>query len=308
MWLASGQITSFFNLFTGGVLFLEDNWDAGRVLSDDVDRADQLDVRVAAAALRTARPSRPCRRPTCSSLFMLNVGAGPATPSRLRQAIARFGPVLRIVYGLSEVIVVTAQPGLTEDPEHPERLALRRYGVRRRRGGDPRRRREGARAGAGRRDLRDEPAPLRRVLGSPGPDRGDASSTAGCELATSAISTPTATCTSSTGCRTRSSPTRRNWTIYCRPIEDVLRSSSGGARGGGDRRTGSRRSGRCCTPSWSRRCASDCCGSCRLGLRDELNEMYAAAAIDFLAELPLTRSPRSTRSRLRKLYAELHPS
>jgi fatty-acyl-CoA synthase len=26
------------------------------------------------------------------------------------------------VYGLSEVIVVTAQPGLTEDPEHPERL------------------------------------------------------------------------------------------------------------------------------------------------------------------------------------------
>ncbi len=53
---------------------------------------------------------------------MLNVGAGPAAPSRLRQAIERFGPVLRIVYGLSEVIVVTAQPGLTEDPEHPERL------------------------------------------------------------------------------------------------------------------------------------------------------------------------------------------
>src|SRR6266508_2090802 len=57
-----------------------------------------------------------------TGLFNLNVGAGPAAPSRLRQAIVAFGPCLRIVYGLSEVIVVTAQPGLTEDPEHPERL------------------------------------------------------------------------------------------------------------------------------------------------------------------------------------------
>jgi acyl-CoA synthetase (AMP-forming)/AMP-acid ligase II len=53
---------------------------------------------------------------------MFNVGAGPASPARLRQAIARFGPVLRIVYGLSEAVVITAQPQLTEDPEHPERL------------------------------------------------------------------------------------------------------------------------------------------------------------------------------------------
>jgi acyl-CoA synthetase (AMP-forming)/AMP-acid ligase II len=58
----------------------------------------------------------------CSSLFMLNVGSGPATPARLRQAIDRFGPVLRIVYGLSEAVVITALPGLTDDPEHPERI------------------------------------------------------------------------------------------------------------------------------------------------------------------------------------------
>jgi acyl-CoA synthetase (AMP-forming)/AMP-acid ligase II len=55
-------------------------------------------------------------------MFMFNVGAGPAAPARLRQAIARFGPVLRIVYGLSEAVVITALPGLTDDPEHPERL------------------------------------------------------------------------------------------------------------------------------------------------------------------------------------------
>ena len=29
---------------------------------------------------------------------------------------------MRIVYGLSESVVTTALPGLTDDPEHPERI------------------------------------------------------------------------------------------------------------------------------------------------------------------------------------------
>ncbi|MFC5266439.1 class I adenylate-forming enzyme family protein [Kribbella qitaiheensis] len=121
MAFASGQITSFFNLFMGGVLFLEDEWDAGRALATiERERINSTYVSPPLLYQLLDHPDLPAT--DVSSLFMLNVGAGPAAPSRLRQAIQRFGPVLRIVYGLSEVIVVTAQPGLTEDPGHPERL------------------------------------------------------------------------------------------------------------------------------------------------------------------------------------------
>jgi acyl-CoA synthetase (AMP-forming)/AMP-acid ligase II len=121
MALPSGHITSLFNLFTGGVLFLENEWDAGRALAT-IERERITSTFVTPALLYQLLDHPDLDRTDCSSLFMLNVGAGPAAPSRLRQAIARFGPVLRIVYGLSEVIVVTALPGLTEDPDHPERL------------------------------------------------------------------------------------------------------------------------------------------------------------------------------------------
>ena len=136
---------SFFNLFMGGVLFLEDEWDAGGALATiERERINSTYVSPPLLYQLLDHPDLPAT--DVSSLFMLNVGAGPAAPSRLRQAIERFGPVLRIVYGLSEVIVVTAQPGLTEDPDHPERLALLRYAVRRCAGGDPRRRGEPASA------------------------------------------------------------------------------------------------------------------------------------------------------------------
>ncbi|ONI68785.1 AMP-dependent synthetase [Kribbella sp. ALI-6-A] len=121
MAFASGQITSFFNLFQGGVLFVENQWDAGRALAT-IERERINSTYVSPPLLYQLLDHPDLATTDVSSMFMLNVGAGPAAPSRLRQAIARFGPVLRIVYGLSEVIVVTAQPGLTEDPEHPERL------------------------------------------------------------------------------------------------------------------------------------------------------------------------------------------
>ncbi|TDC43398.1 AMP-binding protein [Micromonospora sp. KC213] len=121
MWLASGQITSLFNLFTGGVLFLRQQWDpeafirtvhAERITSTFVTPPMLYEV--------LDHPALPGA--DFSAMFMFNVGAGPAAPARLRQAIARFGPCLRIVYGLSEAVVISALPGLTDDPAHPQRL------------------------------------------------------------------------------------------------------------------------------------------------------------------------------------------
>ncbi|MBQ1043139.1 AMP-binding protein [Micromonospora sp. C72] len=121
MWLASGQITTLFNLFTGGVLFLREQWDpAAFIATVDAERLTSTFVTPPMLYEVLDHPDLPGA--DFSAMFMFNVGAGPAAPARLRQAIARFGPCLRIVYGLSEAVVICALPGLTEDPEHPERL------------------------------------------------------------------------------------------------------------------------------------------------------------------------------------------
>jgi acyl-CoA synthetase (AMP-forming)/AMP-acid ligase II len=121
MWLASGQITTLFNLFTGGVLFLREDWDPAVFLR--IVTAERINSTFVSPPMLYEVLDHPdCEQADFSNMFMFNVGAGPASPSRLRQAIARFGPVLRIVYGLSEAVVITALPGLTEDSEHPERL------------------------------------------------------------------------------------------------------------------------------------------------------------------------------------------
>ncbi|MFF0264968.1 class I adenylate-forming enzyme family protein [Kribbella sp. NPDC004536] len=125
LWLASGQITTFFNLFTGGVLFLTDTWSPEEFYR--IVPAERITSTYVTPPMLYELLDHPGGREVdCSSLFMLNVGAGPATPARLREGIARFGPVLRIVYGLSECVVVTALPGLNES--HPLASAGTPYG------------------------------------------------------------------------------------------------------------------------------------------------------------------------------------
>jgi acyl-CoA synthetase (AMP-forming)/AMP-acid ligase II len=121
LWLVSGQITAFVNLFTGGVLFLEDAWTAERFLAT-VAREKINSTFMSPPMLYEVLDHPAAATTDMSHMFMFNIGAGPAAPSRLRQAIGLWGPVIRIVYGLSESVVTTALPGLTDDPEHPRRI------------------------------------------------------------------------------------------------------------------------------------------------------------------------------------------
>ena len=57
-----------------------------------------------------------------SSMQMLSCGGSAAAPARLAEAIDRLGPVVRLVYGMSEVPVITELCRLDHDPDHPERL------------------------------------------------------------------------------------------------------------------------------------------------------------------------------------------
>ncbi|WP_329482065.1 AMP-binding protein [Kribbella sp. NBC_01484] len=301
LWLASGQITSFFNLFTGGVLFLTDTWSP-----------DEFYRTVSAERITSTYVTPPMLYEVldhpggedvdCSSLFMLNVGAGPATPARLRQGIARFGPVLRIVYGLSEAVVVTALPGLTEDPAHPERLAS-----------------AGTPYGDVRLEIRDDDG---KVLdaGQTGEVWVQSELTFAGYLGRPELTAETLV---DGWLRTRDLgyldsdgylflvdrvhdmivTTRRNWAIFCRPIEDILASHpavrTAAVIGVPDPVVGEAVHAFVVTRS------PVTADDLRQLVTDTLNEMWTPAAIDFVDELPLTRIAKVDKVALRKLYREL---
>jgi acyl-CoA synthetase (AMP-forming)/AMP-acid ligase II len=118
----SGQMPAFLTLFEGGTL----------VMTGDDDPADFLGCieaeRITSTFLTPAQLYQVIDHPRMktadtSSLRYLNVGGAAAAPARLREAIGALGPVIRLVYGSSEVPLITDYPFLDVDPEHPERLA-----------------------------------------------------------------------------------------------------------------------------------------------------------------------------------------
>jgi fatty-acyl-CoA synthase len=56
-------------------------------------------------------------------LVRVHYGGAPTTPARIRQALERFGPVLRQAYGLTEIPVIAFLEPADHDPEIPGRLA-----------------------------------------------------------------------------------------------------------------------------------------------------------------------------------------
>jgi fatty-acyl-CoA synthase len=299
LWLASGQITTFFNLFTGGTLFLTDTWSPEEFYR--IVPAERITSTYVTPPMLYELLDHPGGAEIdCSSLFMLNVGAGPATPARLLQGIARFGPVLRIVYGLSECVVVTAQPGLTEDA----RLAS-----------------AGTPYGDVRIEIRDDDG---KVL--PPGQTGEVWVHSKLVFA-GYVGMPDLTAETLVDgwLRTRDLgyldddgflflvdrvhdmivTTRRNWAIFCRPIEDVLGGHpavrTAAVIGVPDPVVGEAVHAFVVTRS---PVAAD---ELQELVTTTLNEMWTPAAIDFVDELPLTQIAKVDKVALRKLYAELHP-
>lgn len=119
--LVSGQLPAFLTLFEGGTFFLSQGLDAGEFL-----RAVEAS-KISSAFLTPSQLYKVIEHPDVastdtSSLRYLNVGGAAAFPARLAEAIDLLGPVVRIVYGSSELPLITDLPFLDHDPEHPERL------------------------------------------------------------------------------------------------------------------------------------------------------------------------------------------
>jgi acyl-CoA synthetase (AMP-forming)/AMP-acid ligase II len=118
----SGQMPALLTLFEGGTLFLTERFDPAEFLATiEKERISSSFLTPALLYKVLDHPAMPAA--DTSSMRYLNVGGAAASPTRLAEAITKFGPVLRLVYGLSEVPLITDLPFLDHDPEHPERLS-----------------------------------------------------------------------------------------------------------------------------------------------------------------------------------------
>jgi acyl-CoA synthetase (AMP-forming)/AMP-acid ligase II len=118
----SGQMTAFLTLFEGGTLFMAAAGDPGQFLAD-IERHRITSTFLTPALLYEVLDHPQAGSADTSSLRYLNVGGAAAAPQRLTEAIAIFGPVLRIVYGSSEAPLITDLPFLDHDPQRPDRLS-----------------------------------------------------------------------------------------------------------------------------------------------------------------------------------------
>ncbi|MEU8004044.1 AMP-binding protein [Catellatospora sp. NPDC049111] len=120
-WHSSQQVAAMITLFTGGVLVLHDRFTAEDFL------ATLEQERITSAVLPPPMLYQVLDHPRLaktdtSSLATLSCAGSAAAPTRLAEAVARFGPVLRPVYGMSEATFIAAYPNLEHDPAFPERL------------------------------------------------------------------------------------------------------------------------------------------------------------------------------------------
>jgi acyl-coenzyme A synthetase/AMP-(fatty) acid ligase/predicted MFS family arabinose efflux permease len=121
MWYVAGQISAVLNLFTGGVLFVLYRFEPGEYLATiEQNRVNSVFISPLMFSELLDHPA--IETTDCSSMELLSIGGAAVTPARLRQGVARFGPVIRITYGLSETPWISAFPGINEDPVHPDRI------------------------------------------------------------------------------------------------------------------------------------------------------------------------------------------
>jgi acyl-CoA synthetase (AMP-forming)/AMP-acid ligase II len=113
---------AFLTLFEGGTLFQGLGFEPAEFLAT-IERERISSTFLTPGLLYTVLDSPAIGTADLSSMRYFNVGGAPASPARLAQAIKHFGPVLRIVYGSSEVPLITEYPFLDHDPLYPERLS-----------------------------------------------------------------------------------------------------------------------------------------------------------------------------------------
>jgi fatty-acyl-CoA synthase len=117
----SGQIPALLALFGGGTAVLMTGFRAAQWLAA-VERERVTSTLLSPPRLCEVLAEPALAQADSGSLRRLNCGCGATPVSDLVQAIERFGPVLRVVYGMTEVPLIADYPGVDLDPAHPERM------------------------------------------------------------------------------------------------------------------------------------------------------------------------------------------
>jgi acyl-CoA synthetase (AMP-forming)/AMP-acid ligase II len=121
MWHAAGQAVALLNLTSGGTLFIPFRFRSWEYL-EAIEEHRATSGYISPLMLNAILDDPLVETADLSSMRLLSLGGGAVTPARLRQAIERFGPVVRMTYGLSELPYISDYPNMTEDPDHPDRL------------------------------------------------------------------------------------------------------------------------------------------------------------------------------------------
>ncbi|MHA6759755.1 AMP-binding protein [Streptacidiphilus sp. PAMC 29251] len=118
---SSGHFAALMGLLNGRTIVLLRTFDAGLALSV-MERERITAMMVVTPMLYQLLDHPDCRAGRFPALRTLYYGGAPAAPARLRQAIARFGPVLHQVYAASESGMVTELTPAEHDLTRPESL------------------------------------------------------------------------------------------------------------------------------------------------------------------------------------------
>jgi acyl-CoA synthetase (AMP-forming)/AMP-acid ligase II len=121
MWFVAGQTSAFLYLFTGGTLLVSRFFRVAEILPL-LEREQVNSTFVTPLMLYELLDHPDIGDYDLSAMAVLSVGTAATNPVRLRQAVDRFGPVVRITYGLSESPFISAFPGIDDDPRRPKRI------------------------------------------------------------------------------------------------------------------------------------------------------------------------------------------
>jgi fatty-acyl-CoA synthase len=118
----SGQMTTIMALLAGGTLLLMDRFDAGLAIKTLLSE-NATSIMLHPVMLNDVLDHPDFPADGFPSLIRVYYGGAPTAPARLRQAIERFGPIMRQTYALTEVSLVTLMEPAEHDLSIPGRLS-----------------------------------------------------------------------------------------------------------------------------------------------------------------------------------------
>lgn len=115
-WHVSAQMPAHMAMLTGGTYYTHDGFELQKFLKT-IEQEKITDTLIPPPLLSHLLDHPAMAAADCSSLLRINVGGSPISPTRLAQAIERFGPVLRPAYGMSEAPIIAAYQNIPNDPD-----------------------------------------------------------------------------------------------------------------------------------------------------------------------------------------------